>query len=134
MTDAQIISAVLEGDTRRFELLVERYVCMVRGLCATYVRGNSAQEDLVQETFIDGYVKLRQLRRRERFGPWLARIARNKCMSWLRKEACKHRAHNKIAVIEEASSEGVLAALGREEVRACVHQAIEGLPKEHARR
>ncbi len=128
MTDAQMVSAVLDGDTGQFGVLVERYAGMVRGLCAAHVGGHSAQEDLAQEAFIDGYVKLGHLRKKDRFGPWLARITRNKCKSWLRREVTRRRVYDSALTQVETPPPEVLAALDRAEMRAFVRQAIAGLP------
>jgi hypothetical protein len=37
MSDAEIVSQVLAGDTSRFEALLRKYAPMVRGLCASHV-------------------------------------------------------------------------------------------------
>ena len=54
MTDTEIIADVLEGNTSRFRLLVERYGGMVRGLCASHANAPSVNDDLV---LIRAYVR-----------------------------------------------------------------------------
>ncbi len=43
-------------------------------------------EDLAQETFVKGYSQIRELRSASQFGPWVARIARNQCVDFLRRK------------------------------------------------
>jgi RNA polymerase sigma-70 factor (ECF subfamily) len=97
MTDSELVGKVLSGDTGRFEGLVDRYLPMVRALCASHVYTEAVHDDLVQETFVEGYLKLSTLRRADRFGPWLAQIARRKCQTWLRREGSKQRTLDRLA-------------------------------------
>lgn len=78
LDDAVLISRVLEGDRDAFEPLMRRYLGIVQGYMLNQIRGDHAWEDLVQETFLAAYRQLPRLRRRDRFGPWLLRIARSK--------------------------------------------------------
>ena len=44
--DAEIVMQVLGGNTSGFAALVERYVPMVRALCASHVYDASAHDDI----------------------------------------------------------------------------------------
>jgi RNA polymerase sigma-70 factor (ECF subfamily) len=97
MSDTALIADILGGNTSRFSALVERYLPLVRGICASHVYDPAAQDDLVQESFLAGYLGLNRLRNPERFGPWLARIARHKCLTWLRSRARHEKARERMA-------------------------------------
>lgn len=127
MSDAEVVSSVLAGNTARFEALVDRYLPMVRALCASHVYTEAVHDDLVQETFVESYLKLNTLRRPDRFGPWLAQIARRKCQSWLRREGSKQRAMDRLAH-ESAPPKDLLSELARSELRAWVQATVQRLP------
>jgi hypothetical protein len=61
MSDAELLSLVLSGNTARFEALVDRYLPRVRALCASHVYTEAAHDDLVQETFVERRLKLNTL-------------------------------------------------------------------------
>jgi DNA-directed RNA polymerase specialized sigma24 family protein len=46
-------------------------------------------EDAVQEASLHALLHIRRLRKRDRFGAWLAGIALNVCRGWLRERARK---------------------------------------------
>ncbi len=84
--DEKILKAVadtLNGDVQAFSLIVSAYTEKLLSL-AIYLTGNSADaHDLVQETFIDGYLHLSALREHEKIEGWLVRILRNKVLNHL---------------------------------------------------
>ncbi len=83
--DAALIGRVLAGDRDAFEPLMRRYLGTVQGYMLNQAKGQSAWEDLVQETFLTAYERLSMLRNRRRFGPWLLRIARSKLIDHRRR-------------------------------------------------
>jgi RNA polymerase sigma-70 factor (ECF subfamily) len=127
--DAEIIEGVLAGRSDRFEALVTRYMALVRSVCASHVRQSSAHDDIVQESFVYAYTKLRSLRNRERFGPWLCAIVRNKCRNWLR----SHRRAETLSqtLAEEPPPHSVSTPEDnamREELRDWIRSHISRLP------
>ncbi|HOZ48256.1 MAG TPA: sigma-70 family RNA polymerase sigma factor, partial [Candidatus Hydrogenedentes bacterium] len=127
MSNASVVSAVLNGETGRFAELITQYLPMVRGLCRSHVYDASAHDDLVQEVFLDSYRNLGKLRDPNRFGPWLLQIARNKCTSWIRSQTRQMKAHTAYAVDttrEDASGTDVV----RRDLYEWVHHQLGGLP------
>lgn len=85
VSDAILVKRfVQQGDQQAFTEIVQRYEGLVFGLIRGVVGSVSELEDLVQETFIEGYLKLGILRDAERVGPWLCRVAQNRAKMWLR--------------------------------------------------
>ncbi|MCC6695283.1 MAG: sigma-70 family RNA polymerase sigma factor [Candidatus Hydrogenedentes bacterium] len=129
MSDADLVRLVLSGNRDRFIELVDRYLPMLRGLCASYVADASAQQDLVQETLIYAYERLGILRDGDRFGAWLAKIGRSHCIDWLRKQRREDRARDRVA--EHAPAHGAEtgeAVAMRRELREWVRSRIAQLP------
>ncbi|MDQ0062784.1 RNA polymerase sigma factor [Paenibacillus harenae] len=50
----------------------------------SYVRDRSRAEDAVQEAFVNAYLKVRQLKDKDRPYPWLVRIVINQCLNTIR--------------------------------------------------
>ncbi|MFC1735618.1 RNA polymerase sigma factor, partial [Candidatus Hydrogenedentota bacterium] len=127
MNDAQIVSEVLAGNRDQFNLLVDRYLVMVRGMCASHVYDPGERDDLVQESFVHSYQKLNTLRRRELFGPWLAKITRSKCLNWIRSRGRREKAYGALAKEPETSTESPLDKLSRQELYAWVKNQLSSL-------
>ena len=77
------VRAVQRGDKAAFGRLFERYAAMVHGVLMAQVPQADA-EDLMQEVFITAMQRVETLTTLEAFGPWLAQIARNRAVDFLR--------------------------------------------------
>ena len=65
------------GDRDAFAALHSRYASMVHGILIASAPPREAH-DLAQEVFLSALESIASLDRAERFGPWLATIARNR--------------------------------------------------------
>jgi RNA polymerase sigma-70 factor (ECF subfamily) len=83
-TEAELISAVLKGDSASFEPLVRKYQGRVFATARRYARRDSEVEDIVQEVFIKAYQKLPGFRSESPFEHWLMRLAVRTCYDFLR--------------------------------------------------
>lgn len=82
--ETALVEAVLGGDTDAFGRLYQTYSRMVHGILLARVPYGEV-DDLVQDVFLVAFRKLDTLRDAERFGPWLAMIARNRAMDFHRR-------------------------------------------------
>jgi RNA polymerase sigma factor (sigma-70 family) len=76
-TDRQLVEAARQGNQVAFGSLVDRYRNMVYGLGYHLTGSFEDARDLAQDTFVQAYLKLEQLRAPEKLGGWLCRIATN---------------------------------------------------------
>ena len=83
-TDAELIAAVLKGDTASFEPLVAKYQPRVFATARRYARRESEVEDIVQEVFFKSFQKLSSFRGEAPFEHWLMRLAVRTCYDFLR--------------------------------------------------
>src|SRR5271170_1899043 len=83
-TDAELIAAVLDGDSASFEPLVRKYQPRVFATARRYARRESEVEDIVQEVFIKAFQKLNSFRGEAPFEHWLMRLAVRTCYDFLR--------------------------------------------------
>src|SRR5882672_12547084 len=83
-TDAELIAAVLSGDTASFEPLLKKYQPRVFATARRYARRDSEVEDIVQEVWMKAFQKLASFRAEAPFEHWLMRLAVHTCYDFLR--------------------------------------------------
>ncbi|HWY76669.1 MAG TPA: sigma-70 family RNA polymerase sigma factor [Verrucomicrobiae bacterium] len=101
-TDAEIIAAVLKGDTARFEPLVAKYSPRVFATARRYARRESEVEDIVQEVWLKSFQKLASFRGDAPFEHWLMRLTVHTCYDFLR----AHKRNREMAFSELTEAEG----------------------------
>ena len=75
------LTAVLSGDSEAFTPIVLTVTPKLYALAMRLCGNRAMAEDLVQETFLDGYRKLHLLREPDKVDAWLATILRNKYLN-----------------------------------------------------
>lgn len=85
-SDDILVAAGQRGDRGAYALLVKRYYREVFAVCLGILGDVDDAEDIAQDTMLKGFLKIRKLRRSERFGEWILRIARNLCIDFLRRK------------------------------------------------
>jgi RNA polymerase sigma-70 factor, ECF subfamily len=83
-TDAELIAAVLKGDTASFEPLVRKYSPRLFATARRYARRENEVEDIVQEVWLKAFQKLGTFRAEAPFEHWLMRLAVHTCYDFLR--------------------------------------------------
>jgi RNA polymerase sigma-70 factor (ECF subfamily) len=83
-TEAEMIAAVLKGDTASFEPLVEKYSPRIFATARRYARHESEVEDIVQQVWLKAFEKLGSFRGEAPFEHWLMRVAIRTCYDSLR--------------------------------------------------
>src|SRR5947208_11501835 len=83
-SEAELIAAVLRGDSASFEPLVEKYSPRVFATARRYARRESEVEDIVQEVWLKSFQKLKSFRGEAPFEHWLMRLAVRTCYDFLR--------------------------------------------------
>jgi RNA polymerase sigma-70 factor, ECF subfamily len=82
--DAELIAAVLAGDTASFEPLVVRYSPRLFATARRHARREDEVEDIVQEIWSKAFQKLSSFRGDAPFEHWLMRLAVRTCYDFLR--------------------------------------------------
>src|SRR5512136_601293 len=83
-TDAELIAAVLRGDTPSFEPLVQKYSPRLFATARRYARRENEVEDIVQEIWLKTFQKLGSFRGEAPFEHWLMRLSVRTCYDFLR--------------------------------------------------
>ena len=84
LDEVALVVAARDGDRAAFGRLYQRYGRMVHGVLLARVP-RSQVEDLVQDVFLQALKRLPGLREPDRFGGWLAMIARNRATDFHRR-------------------------------------------------
>ena len=121
--DSALIAQILDGDRKAFAILVQRYSRYVYAQIARSVRLVDDVEDLVQIVFVKVYENLHQLRKPDRFRPWLHSIVRNAVNSHHRRRAVQLRLEETFYPEPATHTE--------EEIKHVVRAALHVLSAEH---
>jgi RNA polymerase sigma-70 factor (ECF subfamily) len=87
--DTQLIRACLAGDSASFGLLVCRYQDRLYHTIVHVVGSREDARDLVQDAFVQAFLRLESFQGASAFYTWLYRIALNTSLSWKRKQRPK---------------------------------------------
>jgi RNA polymerase sigma-70 factor (ECF subfamily) len=84
--DAALVAGAKTGDTRAFELLVERHEGKIFSLANRMTRNREDAEDVVQQSFQKAFIHLKRFEGESLFSTWLTRIAINEALMLLRRK------------------------------------------------
>ena len=132
--EEELIQSALAGKSSSFELLVTRYQDRLYTAMISVVGSTDEAEDVVQEAFIQAYLKLNTFQQNSRFYTWLYRIAFNFALAKRR----RHRGHLSLEEGREVSGtepkskfDGPESRMSRSEDINLVHQALAELSEDH---
>lgn len=135
MTDQELLANYANArDVDSLGVFVERYQNGLLRFASRMLEDEFAAQDVVQETFLRVARHPKRLIGVDSCHNWLIRVARNICIDHIRRAIRRRRAVEALA--DEARSSAAAAAppevgVVREEERAAVHRAIQGLKPRH---
>ena len=83
-SDETLVNMSLSGDHAAFAQLIRRYETALAGLVRRYVPNPDHADDVLQTTLIQAWTGLANLNAPEKFGAWLLRITRHRCLDFLK--------------------------------------------------
>jgi RNA polymerase sigma-70 factor (ECF subfamily) len=84
-TEKNLVASSRKGDRQAYADLVRAHCRRVFAICFGMLGNRHDAEDVAQQTLLRGLMQIRTLRHSERFGPWIAAIARNLCIDAIRR-------------------------------------------------
>ncbi len=116
LSDTEIISQVLLGNTQAYARLVHRYQDYVFTLSMRMVKNREVAEELAQDVFIKAFRHLASFRAEAKFSTWLFTIANNTCITHLRKKKPEIHSleHEKVLAAAEQKNEGPAVILAEQ--------------------
>ncbi len=132
INDLDCIIIILNGDTQKFSILVDRYKHMVYTLALRMVKNKETAEEISQDTFIKVYKSLNRFKGESKFSTWIYRIAYNNCMDTLRKT---NRENNTVSIHEYTENQistldNALDIMEQEERKHSIQNCLQLLPSE----
>jgi len=101
----KLVSSARKGDRTAYARLVETYSPRVFAICFGMLGDRHDAEDLAQQTLLRGLMQISNLRNAQRFGAWIAQIARHLCIDALRRRKAQVPAPSSDAGIGDGDPE-----------------------------
>lgn len=83
--DQYYISKILDGETKAFAVLVDRYKDLVFTLAVRMLKNREEAEEVSQDTFFKVFKSLGKFKGDSKFSTWIYRITYNGCLDRLKK-------------------------------------------------
>ncbi|MHC4679179.1 MAG: RNA polymerase sigma factor [Planctomycetota bacterium] len=118
--ERQLVDAAVGGDIESFGELCRRYYAAMAAIAYAVVSDHQLAEDVAQESFARALVRIKSLKERAKFAPWLAAICRNVAKDMIAAKA-KRISTEDISHVEELAN--------HDEHDRAIRRAIEQLPE-----
>jgi RNA polymerase sigma-70 factor (ECF subfamily) len=132
LTDEDIVTRVIQGQTALFEVLMRRHNERIYRAVRAVLRDDRDSEDVMQQAYVNAYAHLRQFDRRAAFSTWLTRIAVNEAIARARKLGRYEPLESEEGVVETLSSGGAAPDPERlafaRELAELMEAAVDELP------
>lgn len=125
--ETKLISECLNGNVEAFRDLIMIYQNAVYGTAFYYVKNSSLAKEVVQETFINAYKNLHQLRDLTKFGSWLREITIRISFQYMqkKKEIGEEINENRIISINSERASSKNSSLSFDEIKFAIQQLPE---------
>jgi RNA polymerase sigma-70 factor (ECF subfamily) len=128
--EAELVRKARGGNLFAFEELVKRHQQRVYAVARRIVRRHDVADDVAQETFLRAYRALDSFDLERPFGPWIARIAANLAVNYVRSKQAQEQALPETLLDTAAPDTNPLGAVLDREAATLLQQALEALPVE----
>jgi RNA polymerase sigma-70 factor (ECF subfamily) len=132
LSDEQVVTRVLAGQTALFEVLMRRHNERIYRTARAILRDENEAEDVMQQAYVNAYTHLRQFDGRSKFSTWLTRIAVHEALARARRRGRYTTMEDESAVVEmpgtfDGTPDPERQAISRE-LGVLVESAIDRLP------
>jgi len=126
--DDLYIQKVLNGDTEGFRYFISNYKDLAFSVAISVVKDEFWAEEVVQESFIKVFQKLKTFKGHSSFKTWFYRIVINEAFQRLREEKKQHVYQEEFREVELDTVEDSLNGLTPEEQAVLVQEALKRIP------
>ena len=95
-SDTDIIQKITEGQTKLYELLIQRYNPYLYKIGRAQHYSHEDTQDLMQDTYVDAYMSILKFEGRSSFKTWLIKIMLNNCFRKRQKWSYKNIVNDEI--------------------------------------
>ena len=128
--DKAIVSAVLSGNSEAYGEIVHRYKDVVFNAVYAIIKNHHTSEDLTQDTFVDGYIKLKSLGEPYNVSAWLIKIAKNKCYNYMTRSALRFESELHDFMPDPRTPTPETLFIEQQDHRS-IREAVNRLPESH---
>ncbi len=121
-SDRQLVEASQQGCREAYAELIRRHARRVYAICLGLLGSPHDAEDLAQEALLKGFTRIDLLQDPDRFAPWIARIARNGCLDWMRRR--RRRPENTVEDLNQMPTPDA-------DRHRDLHEAVRDLPEKY---
>ncbi len=82
----KLVASCRDGDASSYASLAREYSGRIFAICYGMLGNTHDAEDTAQQTLLRGFANIGQIRRNEKFGAWICRIAKNLCVDFVRRQ------------------------------------------------
>ena len=129
--DVQLIRRILSGDDEAFNALVRKHQKGIHALAWRKVGDFHIAEEITQDTFLQVYKNLAQLKNPNQFAGWMYVIASRLCLKWLQKSKNTSAMHSledtPVEEIEESSYSHHVSEQRQIEITENCHELVKKL-------
>jgi RNA polymerase sigma-70 factor (ECF subfamily) len=86
LSDDEIITSVLEGRTRNFEILIHRYNGKIIHFINSMTADRDEAQSIAQDVFLKIYQNLPYYKKQNNFSAFIFKIAKNMTLNWLNRQ------------------------------------------------
>jgi len=133
LTDEEVVTRVLNGETALFEILMRRYNQRLYRVARSILRQDDEAEDVMQDAYVRAYQHLGQFAGRAKFSTWLTRIAVHEALA----RAHRGKRYDAISAVQGETMKFASAAPSPEQEvataqsHAILEEAILSLPESY---
>jgi RNA polymerase sigma factor (sigma-70 family) len=137
-TDEALVEQIKAGEAALFAILMKRHNQKLYRVARGIGVPNEECDDVIQQAYIQAYLKLPQFRGESSFTTWLTRILINQSLMFLRKQRPSVSETGEIEGLKEEATNATQnkpatpeSEMIKRELRTVLEQAIEQLPEDH---
>lgn len=130
--EQHIINQIIEGDTKAFAELVNRYKDLVFTLAIRMLKHREEAEEASQDIFIKVYKSLAKFKGDSKFSTWIYKVAYNACLDRIK---MNKRRFNEVAIDEFTERhiktiDNALDRMEKDEQQKSIQECLQLLPSE----
>lgn len=132
MNDNELVRQILNGNSNAFGFLVSKYQKLVVHIVCRIVQRQEDVEDICQDVFLKVFNMLKNFRGESRLSTWIATIAYNTALSYIRKiknrDFKSYDEHPSLVAFEKETTGFNHNLLEKQELKSYLIELIEKLP------
>ncbi len=125
LSDEQIVERILKGEKQLYEKLMRKYDQRLFRIGRSIINDEAEVRDIMQNTYLNAYLKLPSLRNRSNFGTWIIKIIVNESLLRKKRKLKQQQTLNKQLGDE---METPLKSLLNKELKTLLERSISELP------